>query len=266
MPIEMTSRTIVEKRYADLRPRVEELVAADHTPHLAVVLVGHDPNSELYVSSIKQKRAQELGVEFTIHRLDANASEDRIMATITELNNQPSVTGIIVQLPLPENINVDRILNTVAPEKDVDGLGKNSQFLTPTVCAIMSLLEAYDIELAGKKISIVGKGRLVGGPLYNELKHLKLDVTACDESIGDNLGVCTLGADILISATGQPHLIQPALVKDGAVVIDVDCDVNYEAVLHKTSYITPQKGAVGPLTVACLLENVIEAAEKQVDA
>lgn len=262
MPIEMTSHTIVHKLYDQLHRKVEQLVQRGKVPQLAVVLVGHDPKSELYVSSIKQKRAHELGIDFTIHRLDATASEDKVIETIERLNQETAVTGIIVQLPLPQSINVDRVLNSVAPTKDVDGLHKQSRFTPPTVCAILHLLEAYDIELAGKQISIVGKGRLVGGPLLAELKRLKLNVTACDETITD-LSTCTLGADILISATGQPHLIQPSLVKSGAVVIDVDCDVNYEAVAEKVRYITPQKGGVGPLTVACLLANIVEATAEQ---
>lgn len=261
MPIEMTSHTIVHKLYDELQTRIDTLKEHGHEPHLAVVLVGHNPKSELYVSSIKQRRAQELGIAFTIHRLAETASEEKIIETIEELNNQESVTGIIVQLPLPESIHVDRVLNSVAAHKDVDGLRKGSDFTPPTVCAILKLLEAYDIILRDKKISIVGKGRLVGAPLYEELRQLKLDVTACDESIED-LTSCTLGADILISATGEPHLIQPSMVKDGAVVIDVDADVQYEAVAEKVAYITPQKGGVGPLTVACLLENVVTAAEQ----
>lgn len=262
MPIEMTSHTITEKLYHQLGQRVAELQEQGVQPALAVVLVGHDPKSELYVSSIKQRRAQELGIDFTIHRLDANASEDSIIETIERLNQEAQVTGIIVQLPLPDAIDTDRVLAAVAAEKDVDGLRPGSQFMPPTVSAILGLLEAYDIVLTDKKISIIGQGRLVGAPLLREMKQLKLDVNACDESVED-LSTCTLDADIVISATGEPNLIRPSMVKEKAVVIDVDCDVLYDEVAEKVAYITPQKGGVGPLTVAYLLANVVEAAEKQ---
>ncbi len=262
MPIEMTSRTIVQHLYDELRPKVAELSQHNRQPSLAVVLVGSDPKSELYVSSIKKEKAEELGIAFTIHRLDESTSERAIIETIEQLNNEASVKGIIIQLPLPDHIAVERILNSVALEKDVDGLRAKSPYMPPTVDAILRLFEAYDIVLEAKKIVVVGKGRLVGGPLIKELEALKLDVTACDEST-DDLSACTLDADILVSATGSHHVIQPAMIKDGAVIIDVDQDVNYEAVMEKAGYITPQRGAVGPLTVACLLSNVVEATESQ---
>jgi methylenetetrahydrofolate dehydrogenase (NADP+)/methenyltetrahydrofolate cyclohydrolase len=257
--IEMTSHTITEKLYADLKKKVEAILATGMQPSLAVVLVGHDPKSELYVSSIKQKRAEELGIEFTIHRLDQSVSQEAILETIEKLNAESSVSGIIVQLPLPEHLDTNAILNTIDSKKDVDGLRSGSPYLPPTVAAITQLFESYDIPLADKKITIVGKGRLVGAPLFDELKKLHLNVEACDEWTDDLVGK-TVSADILISATGDPGLIKPEMVKDGAVVIDVDEDVHYETVAPKTSYITPQRGGVGPLTVAFLLSNVVEAA------
>lgn len=261
-PIEMTSHTIIENINQELKTRIDELQKKDCHPGLAVVLVGHNPKSELYVSAIKQRQAEQLGIDFTIHRLDEGAGEDKIIETIQELNRQPTVSGIIVQLPLPEAIDLDQVLNSVKPEKDVDGLGQNSPFLAPTVGAITRLLEEYDIKVTDQKIVIVGKGRLVGQPLYDELKKLRLDVEVCAQST-ENLANLTSKADILISATGQPNLINSSMVKDGAVVIDVDYDVDYELVAPKTSYITPQKGGVGPLTVTYLLTNVVEAAESQ---
>ncbi len=260
MPVEMTSHTLVEKLYADLAARVQLLIAAGHTPALAVVLVGNDPSSERYVASIKRKQAESIGILYTIHRLDATANEATVIDTIEKLNLEVGVTGIIVQLPLSEGLNVETILGSVAKEKDVDGLRQGTTFMPPTVRSILELFEAYDIQLADKKIAIVGHGRLVGAPLYSVLKGLKLDVSTCDASVADLKG-CTLGADILICATGHPKLIEPSMVKEGAVIVDVDTDVNYDAVAAKASYITPQRGGVGPLTVTFLLANVIEAAE-----
>lgn len=256
--IQMTSHTIVEKIYLELKNRVKELSDRGIVPALAVILVGHDPQSELYVASIKQRRASELGIDFKIHRLDENVDQESLTKAITDLNNQSEVNGIIVQLPLPSNLNTDAILNSIDPGKDVDGLHQDSPYLSPTVSAILELIEGYDLTLADKKIVIVGKGRLVGAPLLKELQKLKLQVEAVDDQVED-LAKITVQADILVSATGKPNLIQPQMVKEGAVVIDVDQDVNYEAVGPKTAYITPQRGGVGPLTVAFLLQNVIEA-------
>lgn len=262
MPIEMSSRTITEKIYAELRPSVSELIAQGKQPKLDVVLVGHDSSSLAYIK-IKQKRAEEIGIDFSLHRLDENTSEESVLTVIENLNNEETVSGIIIQLPLPEHIDTDKVLKAVALEKDVDGLRPGTNFTPPTVQAIIELLHAYDIKVVDKKIVLVGEGRLVGGPLHRELKGLNLDITICDKSTSD-LAACTINADILVSATGNEHLIQPSMVKEGAVIIDVDREVNFEAVYDKVGYITPQKGGVGPLTVAFLLSNVVEAARDQI--
>lgn len=255
----MTSHTIVSKLYANLTTRVAELTQQGKQPHLAIVLVGDDPNSIIYVNT-KRKRAEELGIDFALHRLDASASEEKVLELIDSLNDTESVNGIIVQLPLPDGLNTDKVINQVALKKDVDGLRNGSQYTPPTVRAIMELLSAYDVVVKDKKIVIVGNGRLVGAPLSKALLDLNLDVTICDQSTGD-LRSCTLNADILVSATGQNHIITPAMVNEGVTIIDVDCDVDYEAVLNKVKAITPQKGGVGPLTVAFLLSNVVDAAQ-----
>lgn len=255
----MTSHTIVANLTDGMKSQIARLTEAGFRPGLAVILIGHDPKSERYVSSIKQKQAENLGINFTIHRFDKNVSQERLLSAIDRLNKEPSVSGIIIQLPLPDHLEADKLLNAIVMEKDVDGLRIGSPFMPPTVEAILKLLEAYDIQLTDKKIVIVGKGRLVGGPLVAELKSLKLDVTACDQTI-DDLTACTLGADILISATGVPNLLKPSMIQDGAVVIDADTDVVYDKILGKASYITPQKGGVGPLTVTYLLAHVVEAA------
>lgn len=260
MPIIMTSQTIVAKLYELLSEEIASLEDANITPTLAVVLVGEDPNSVTYVN-IKGKQAGELGIEFSLHRLDDTASQESIIEAIEKLNAEPSVSGIIVQLPLPDQIDTDKVLQTVVKEKDVDGLRPDSDFTPPTVSAITELLQSYDISLEEKTIVVVGKGRLVGGPLIKRFKERNLDVTVCDESTGD-LAACTINADILVSGTGEEHLIKPSMIKEGAVVIDVDKDVLYDEVQGKVGYITPQKGGVGPLTVAFLLSNVVDAAKK----
>ncbi len=259
-PILLTSHTIVEQLYRNLKTRIDRLIASGHQPKLAVVLVGDDPNSITYVA-IKQRQAEALGLGFVLHHLAAGVDETAVLAVIEQLNQEPAVSGIIVQLPLPEQLETETILKAVEPEKDVDGLNRKSQFKPPTVQAILELFSAYDIDLTDKQIVLVGKGRLVGGPLLTQLEKLGYRPTVCDEST-DDLAACTLQADILISATGQPHLITPTMVKDQAIIIDVDHEVVFDEVLPKVKAITPQKGAVGPLTVAILLSHVVEAAEQ----
>ncbi len=261
MSIEMTSHTIIRQMEPALKGRVQALTEAGHQPHLAVILVGHDPQSELYVSSIKRRQAEALGIDYTIHRFDEQTEEATVLQTIEQLNREVAVSGIIIQLPLPAHLDTDKLINAVDRHKDVDGLTQHSPFTPPTVSAILELLAAYDIPLVNKNIVVVGQGRLVGKPLLAAFRAMGLPATACDDSIGEALGQCTLQADILVSATGEENLITPAMVKEGAVVIDVDHDVVYDQVEEKVGFITPQKGGVGPLTVMFLLMNVVEAAE-----
>lgn len=258
----MTSQKIVDAIYARLTSDIYNLSQLLIKPTLAVILVGDDSSSVTFVS-IKQKQAEELGVGFKLHHLAPDSEEATVFNIIEELNNDPKVTGIIIQLPLPNHLNTDRTLQAVAREKDVDGLRADSPYTPPTVQAVLTLLREYNINLFGKKIVVVGKGRLVGGPLLAEFQKQRLHIAACDESTAD-LQACTVGADILISATGQERLIKPGMIKDGAVVIDVEREVDYEQVLDKVSYITPQKGGIGPLTVAFLLSNVVKAAKSKV--
>lgn len=257
----MTSDTLVAKLYADLQRVVNDLLRNGVKPKLAIVLVGNDSNSEIYVS-VKQKRAEELGIGFELHHLAELVTEEEVIQTVAGLNANPAISGIIVQLPLPKHINTDNVLGAIVIEKDVDGLRSDSSFMPTTVKAIFTLLEEYDIELDNKNIVVVGKGRLVGGPLIEELAKRGLSVKICDRSTSD-LKACTIEADILISATGQEHLIQPNMIKQGAVVIDVERDVTYDEVITKVSHITPHKGGIGPLTVALLLTNVVKAAQDQ---
>ncbi len=261
MSIEMSSRTLNERLLLSLKLKAELIDTQLHLrPHLAVVLVGDNPSSLNYIK-IKQQRAEEIGIDFTLHRLEASTSEDQVLAVIEELNGEERVNGIIVQLPLPESLNTDKILEAVAVEKDVDGLHPRSQFVSPVVNAISKLMTGYDLKSEDKKIVIVGLGRLVGKPLFEQMKKLHLAVNGIDNSV-TNIAEYTREADILISATGQPNLIQPDMVKDGVIVIDADKDVSPE-VAAKASYITPQVGGIGPLTVSCLLDNVIEATGRQ---
>lgn len=238
---------------------------------LAVILVGNDPASEIYVKK-KGERCSETDIGFELIRFKDDVSEKEVIAKIHELNKDKEVNGILIQLPLPEHINTDNVINAVKTEKDVDGLGKANDILeccTPK--GIIRLLEKYKISLKGKKIVLIGHGRLVGKPLSLMLKKRGLKFRVCTDKTKD-LKKETLEADILISATGVPHLITGEHVKQGVVIVDVGIakkderivgDVDFQSVKSKALYITPVPNGVGPMTIAMLIENVIDAANRQ---
>lgn len=236
-------KAIAAERLERLRVRVQELRTR---PKLVAVLVGHDPASEIYVS-MKAKKASEVGIDFEVVR-DVNS--------ISELNIDDSVTGIIVQLPLPDGFDTEKILQTIDPKKDVDGLTGKSQFLPATVMAVM--IAAGDLQ--NKTVVVVGQGKLVGKPLADYLAKQGNKVIRCDE-FTKGLKAETMQGDVLVVATGVPGLIKQTMVKPGAIVIDCgapEAEVDAEAYKIAGSY-TPVPGGIGPLTVASLLENTVEA-------
>lgn len=249
---------------------------------LAVVLVGDDPASMLYVK-IKEKACREIGLGFQKYHLAKKTSQVSIVKLIKKLNQKAVITGIIIQLPLPKHINTNQVLEIINPNKDVDGLtptnlGKllvgNPIVLPPTPAGIITLLEKYNIKLAGKNVVLVGYGKLVGKPLAAmlALANKETTLTICNAQT-KNLTDFTRKADILITAAGVPNLIKAEMVKKGAVVIDASTtllrakgkelrakivgDVDFEEVKNRCSYITPPVGGIGPMTVAKLLENVV---------
>lgn len=231
-------------------------------PRLAIVVTNDDPVSNTYIR-LKEQYGQDIQVEVDIHRI----KQATIHEVLTTLNSDTSIHGIIVQLPLENMEGVDEVLNTIAPTKDVDGLGKDAQFDPATPTAINWLLAGYNVDLKNKKICIVGQGRLVGGPLYTMWQAAEYDVQVITEK--DNLGDALSRADVIVTATGQPGLIKSDIVPIGAVVVDAGMatydgkvvgDVE-EAVYQRDDVtLTPKKGGVGPLTIAVLFENVIRAA------
>lgn len=237
---------------------------------LAVVIIGNDPASEVYVKN-KEHKCKEVGINFELIRFKKDVSEKKLIEKINELNKNKEVTGILVQLPLPRGINTNKVLNKVERKKDVDGLVDGNEFFSCcTPKGILRLLDEYNIDLKNKKIVLVGKGRLVGKPLSEMLADRKLKVRVCDKET-KNLRENTQEADILISATGVPYLIKGDYVKKGVVIVDVGIakiknkivgDVDFESVKDKASYITPVPKGVGPMTIAMLIENIIEAATK----
>ena len=287
----MSAQIIDGKQIAlDVRAGVAEKVAAlkakGITPCLAVVLVGENPASVSYVTG-KRKALAEAGMADKSVELPENTTEEDLLKLIDELNKDDSVHGILVQLPLPKHNNEDKVIMAISPEKDVDGfhpvnvgnlvIGKKA-FLPCTPHGIIVLLERMGIETSGKHAVVIGRSNIVGKPVSLLLarKETNCTVTICHTGT-KNMAEITRQADILIAASGHPHTVTADMVKDGAVIIDVgvnripdstkksgfrligDCD--FDDLKEKASYITPVPGGVGPMTIAMLMYNTLEAAE-----
>jgi len=271
----LDGKTLSLKLKEELR---ENLNFINEKLKLVVISIGDDEASKVYINK-KRLLASELGIEFLEIHYD-NVTESDIIEKIISLNNDSSVTSIMVQLPLPKYLNEKRILNTINPFKDADGLsamnlGKlvmNEDGIIPcTPKGIVKLLNEYNISLKGKNVVIVGRSNIVGKPLFNLLLNLDATVTIC-HSKTKNLGNYTKKADILIVATGVSKLIKKEHIKDGVIIVDVGInredgkivgDVDFNDVSDKVSYITPVPGGVGPLTVIMLMTNVLECYKKQ---
>ena len=265
---------------AAVKDEVKEQVAAlkkdGGVPCLAVVLVGDDPASKVYVRN-KKRACEYCGIKSLEYILDKTASEQQLLDLIDVLNNEPTVHGILVQLPLPPHINEQKIINAISEQKDVDAfhpanVGRlmtgNPDFLPCTPAGVMEMLKKYNIETAGKDCVIIGRSNIVGKPLAMLMLMANSTVTVC-HSKTKNLKEKCLSADILIAAIGKPKFVTADMVKDGAVVIDVGInrtedgklcgDVDFDEVSKKASYITPVPGGVGPMTIATLMKNTLTA-------
>jgi methylenetetrahydrofolate dehydrogenase (NADP+)/methenyltetrahydrofolate cyclohydrolase len=234
-------------------------------PKLAIVQTKDDPVINTYVS-LKKEYGADIGVDVDEYKI----SQAEVPEILNKLSISKDVHGIIVQLPLEDPSETERIVNLVDPKKDVDALGDKSAFEPATPMAILWLLNGYNIELRGKDILLIGKGKLVGAPLEKMLKQSELKVQVIDREIPD-LKARTLEADIIITATGSPAILNPDMIKQGAVVVDAGVasehgktvgDLAPEVYERDDLALTPQKGGVGPLTVCALFENVIRAAER----
>ena len=268
---------------AALRTQIREETAAlreNHGIHpgLAVVLVGNDPASQIYVRN-KQKACEEVGFRAFEYRLNENSTQEQLLDLIRVLNKDDKVHGILVQLPLPKHIDEQTVILTIAPEKDVDAfhpmnVGRimigNYEFLPCTPAGVMELIDSTGVDLNGANCVVVGRSNIVGKPMAMLLLHRNATVTICHSRTRNLAEVCA-GADILVSAVGKPHFIRADMVKDGAVVVDVGknhdengklCgDVEFAEVEPKASYITPVPGGVGPMTITMLLKNTLHAAK-----
>lgn len=261
--------------------RVEARIAAGKpAPGLAVVLVGNDPASSVYVGS-KRKRCEETGVLSHSYDLPADTSEAELLALIDSLNNDPGVDGILVQLPLPEHIDADTVIERINPAKDVDGfhpynLGRLVQrrpLLRPcTPRGVMTLLESTGQTLAGLDAVVIGASNIVGRPMALELLMARCTVTICHSKTRD-LAAKVAAADLVVAGVGIPAFVKGEWIKPGAIVIDVGInrledgrlvgDVEFAPAAERAGWITPVPGGVGPMTVATLLENTVDAAERR---
>ena len=266
----MNGKAVSERIYHEIK---QELKYEMIKPSLAVIQIGNDKASELYIKN-KKKACDDTGIFFRYHHFDDNTPELTIINKIKELNNDEYVNGIIIQLPIPDRYNEKRLVNSIINSKDVDGLtdintgrlinGKKT--LVPcTALGVMELLKYYEVSVEGKHVVIVGKGNLTGQPLLQLFLNAGATVTVCHSKTFE-LSTYTKTADILVSATGCGHLIKANMVKKDAVVIDVGIsfedgkqigDVDFEEVSKKVDLITPNPGGVGPMTVAMLLSNVM---------
>lgn len=264
----------------DLTKRIEYLSEQGISPGLAVILVGDNPASKVYVSN-KQKTCEELGIYSQLITFDEHLSEHELISTIDSLNADPAIDGILVQLPLPKQIDESNVLSAISPSKDVDGfhpinIGKmmlgQDTFLPCTPYGVMKLLEYSEVELSGKHAVVIGRSHIVGKPMGQLLLQKDATVTYV-HSKTPNLKEITLQADVLVVAVGKAKLITSDYIKDGAVVIDVGMnrdennrlcgDVDFESVKEKASYITPVPGGVGPMTITMLMENTVQSAENE---
>ena len=286
MPVIINGKETAQKIHELVRQRTEKLKQKGITPCLAVILVGEDPASLSYVTA-KKKALFECGMEDRDFKLPGSTEEQELLAVIQSLNMDPKVHGILVQLPLPSHINEQKVLSAMDPAKDVDGfhpvsagslLLERPGFISCTPLGVVCLLKDWSIPLKGKHAVIIGRSNIVGKPLANLLirKEHNLTVTICHTGTPD-ISAFTKQADIVIAAAGRPGLVTKDMVKSGAAIIDVGVnriedtsrkkgyrlqgDVDYEGLLDTAGWITPVPGGVGPMTIAMLMQNVVDAAE-----
>jgi len=273
-------KAIAARMRQDIANETAKLSSLGVTPGLAVVLVGDDPASRVYVS-MKEKACEQTGIFSQEHKLPVETTEAQLLTLIDELNNDVRIDGILVQLPLPKQINESKVLEAISPSKDVDGfhpynVGRlvtgNPLFQPCTPYGVMKMLEASGVDLNGKEVVVVGRSNIVGKPVALMCLARNATVTLC-HSRTRNLDEQVGKADVLIAAVGRPEMIKGEWIKEGAVVIDVGVnrvgekklvgDVEFEAARARASAITPVPGGVGPMTITMLLYNTLESARRR---
>ena len=280
MAVIIDGKELAKKIRANLKIECEELKKKNINSKLAVIMVGEDPASKVYVRN-KSKACEDVGIEYEEYLLDVNTTQKELIELIEKLNNDKTINGILLQSPIPSNLDVNEAFRTISPKKDVDGfnpvnVGKlvlnQDTFVSCTPYGIMKMFEEYNIDLCSKNVVILGRSNIVGKPLIHCCLNKNATVTTCHSKTQD-LAQKAKEADILISAIGKANFITADMVKEKAVVIDVGInrldngkitgDVDFENVKEKASYITPVPGGVGPMTIAMLMNNVIKATKRQ---
>lgn len=276
----MNGKKIAKETREKLKIKCDELKEKGINPKFAAIMVGNDNASQIYIRN-KSKACEEIGIEFEEYLLSENIEQKELIEKIKELNNRKDIHGILLQSPIPANLDINEAFRTIAPEKDVDGfnplnIGKlclnQDTFVSCTPYGIMKLFEAYGIELEGKDVTIVGRSNIVGKPLIQCCLRKNATVTVCHSKTKD-LKKHTKDADVVIMAIGKSKFLKADMIKEGSVVIDVGInrdsegkitgDADFDNILSKASFITPVPGGVGPMTIAMLMNNIIKAAEMQ---
>lgn len=271
-------KELAKKIRANLKTEVDKLKQQGIIPKLAVIMVGDDKASSVYVRN-KSRACNEIGIEFEEFLKGQDTTQEELLSLIQELNKREDVHGILLQSPIPQHLDIREAFNLIDYKKDVDGfnpvnvgrlsIGEDA-FISCTPHGVIRMLEEYNIPIEGKRAVIIGRSNIVGKPLIQCLLSKNATVTVC-HSKTQNIGEITKEADVLIAALGRPKFVKEDMVKPGAVVIDVGInrndegklvgDVDFENVAKKASYITPVPGGVGPMTIAMLMENVVKAAK-----
>ena len=280
MAIIIDGKELAKKIRANLKIECEELKKKNIKSKLAVIMVGEDQASKVYVKN-KSKACDDVGIEYEEYLLNSETTQKELIELIEKLNNDKTINAILLQSPIPSNLDINEAFKTISPEKDVDGfnpvnVGKlvlnQDTFVSCTPYGIMKMFEEYNIDLCSKNVVILGRSNIVGKPLIHCCLNKNATVTTCHSKTQD-LAQKAKEADILISAIGKANFITADMVKEKAVVIDVGInrldngkitgDVDFENVKEKASYITPVPGGIGPMTIAMLMNNVIKATKRQ---
>ena len=280
MEMLLNGKEVAKKIKEDLKVEVDELKEKGINPKLAVIMVGNNEASKVYVKN-KSKTCNTIGVEFEEFLLEENISEKELFDLIDRLNDDNSINGILLQAPIPKHLDQNKAFRRIKPEKDVDGFNPinvgdlsigNDCFISCTPYGVMKILEYYNIDLEGKNAVVLGRSNIVGKPMVQCLLSKNATVTIC-HSRTQNIKEITKNADILIAAIGKAKFVTEEMVKDGAIVIDVGInrlengkicgDVDFTAVESKVKAITPVPGGVGPMTIAMLMSNLVKATKLQ---
>lgn len=280
MPVIIDGKELAKKIRANLKIDCENLKKKGINPKLAVIMVGDNPASKVYVKN-KSKACEDVGIQYEEYLLAEDITQRELISLIDDLNLRDDIHGILLQSPIPDHLDINEAFRTISPQKDVDGfhpvsvgkltLGQDT-FVSCTPYGVIKMFEEYNIDLEGKNLVIIGRSNIVGKPLIQCCLNKNATVTVCHSRTKD-LAEHTKRADIVIVAIGKPKFLTADMVKDGVVVIDVGInrdennklcgDVDFENVSKKASYITPVPGGVGPMTIAMLMNNVIKAASKK---